>query len=204
MDDTFPGVSRMHFQVHDDQKGQLWCGPSEGRVPQCQDGVCLLASVKHFYGKVLADEGRAIEYPAMDYDKVEPGVWFSDADAVKMLLNLLGDLHQPLHVGFASDDSGKALRALSGRRGELGARRRRSGSAEVESDVQGRPSACATESCGCAGSSSGCAGGYSGCERESYTLPSFAPPSAIGHCVAECFGVAVAPRIAAGHGSVED
>lgn len=108
VDDTFPGVARMHFQVHDDRNGQPWCGPAEGRVAHCPDGVCLLNAIKHFYGKILSDEGRKTDYPAIDYDKVEKGVKFTDADAVKMLINLLGDLHQPLHVGFASDDNGHA------------------------------------------------------------------------------------------------
>jgi len=108
VDETFPGIARLHFQVHDDRNGQPWCGPSEGRMAHCQDGICLLNAIKHFYGKVLADEGRKIDYPAIDYSKVEKGVKFTDADAVKMLINLLGDLHQPLHVGFASDDNGHA------------------------------------------------------------------------------------------------
>ena len=34
---------------------------------------------------------------------------FTDADRVKMLINLLGDLHQPMHVGYKKDDNGKAI-----------------------------------------------------------------------------------------------
>jgi len=105
-DATFPGLARMHFQVHDDRSGQPWCGPKETRVALCPDNVCLLSAIKHFYGKILLDEGRRIDYPDIDYSKVAQGIQFKDADAVKMLINLIGDMHQPLHVGYASDDNG--------------------------------------------------------------------------------------------------
>jgi len=100
----------MHFQVHDDSNGQPHCGPADQRVSRCEDGVCLLNSIKHFYGKILKDEGRTIDFPDIDYNKVHPGLKFNDADAVKMLINLLGDLHQPLHVGYASDDNGHSVK----------------------------------------------------------------------------------------------
>uniref|UniRef100_A0A6U8U991 Uncharacterized protein n=1 Tax=Zooxanthella nutricula TaxID=1333877 RepID=A0A6U8U991_9DINO len=106
VDDTFPGLARMHFQVHDDSSAQPWCGPAAERIAKCDDNICLLTSIKHFYGKVLRDEGRRIDFPDVDYGKAAKGVTFSDADAVKMLINLIGDLHQPLHVGYASDDNG--------------------------------------------------------------------------------------------------
>lgn len=106
VDDTFPGMSRLHFQVHDDS-AQPFCGPKESRVAKCEDNVCLLSAIKHFYGKVLADEGRKTDFPAIDYAKVEKGVKFTDADSVKLLINLVGDLHQPMHVGFAGDDNGR-------------------------------------------------------------------------------------------------
>merc|ERR1712203_379172 len=76
---------------------------------KCEDNICLLQAIKHFYGKILADEGRKTDYPQIDYNKVAKGIKFTDADAVKMLINLLGDLHQPLHVGFATDDNGRSV-----------------------------------------------------------------------------------------------
>lgn len=108
VDDTFPGTARLHFQVHDDS-AQPFCGPAESRTAKCEDGICLVTAIKHFYGKVLADEGRRIDYPSIDYSKVAKGIKFSDADAVKMLINLLGDLHQPMHVGYAGDDNGRKV-----------------------------------------------------------------------------------------------
>lgn len=108
-DDTFPGLARLHFQVHYDNEKTPHCGPLKERVPSCQDNICLLEAVKHFYGKVLEDEGRKIVYPAIDYDKAEKGLKFTDADSLKMLINLIGDMHQPLHVGFSTDDNGHAV-----------------------------------------------------------------------------------------------
>jgi len=108
VDDTFPGVARLHFQVHDDS-AQPFCGPAESRVAKCEDNICLVMAIKHFYGKVLQDEGRRIDFPSIDYSKVEKGIKFTDADAVKMLINLLGDLHQPMHIGFAGDDNGRKV-----------------------------------------------------------------------------------------------
>jgi len=111
VDDTFPGMERLHFQVHDDSS-QPWCGPAEKRVAKCEDNICLLTAIKHFYGKVLADEGRRMDFPKIDYDKAAKGVRFSDMDSVKMLINLIGDLHQPMHVGFASDNMGRNIEVI--------------------------------------------------------------------------------------------
>ncbi|CAE7218653.1 ENDO2 [Symbiodinium pilosum] len=105
--DTYPDTARLHFQVHDDAVGGF-CG--EKRASKCQDNICLLEAIKHFYGKVLSDEGRRIDYPAIDYNKVAKGIRFSDADFLKMLINLIGDLHQPMHVGYAQDDNGRSVK----------------------------------------------------------------------------------------------
>jgi len=105
VDDTYPGMERLHFQVHDDKANGGFCGSE--KTAKCEDNICLLASIKHFYGKVLADEGRRTDYPAIDYTKVAKGLRWADADLLKMLINLLGDLHQPLHVGYAVDDNGR-------------------------------------------------------------------------------------------------
>jgi len=105
VDDTYPGMERLHFQVHDEKADGGFCGAKKTAI--CQDNICLLQSIKHFYGKVLSDEGRRVEFPAIDYQKVAKGIKFSDADLLKMLINLIGDLHQPMHVGFGGDDNGR-------------------------------------------------------------------------------------------------
>eukprot|EP00933_Yihiella_yeosuensis_P050346 TRINITY_DN48149_c0_g1_i1.p1 TRINITY_DN48149_c0_g1~~TRINITY_DN48149_c0_g1_i1.p1 ORF type:complete len:405 (+),score=91.21 TRINITY_DN48149_c0_g1_i1:99-1313(+) len=108
VDDTYPGMAQLHFQIHDDE-AQPWCGPAENRVAKCKDNICLLEAIKHFYGKVLSDEGRRIDYPKIDIQSIAQGLRFSDADSVKMLINLIGDLHQPMHVGFAGDNTGRNI-----------------------------------------------------------------------------------------------
>lgn len=108
VDDTFPGMERLHFQTHDDSS-QPFCGPVEQRVAKCDDNLCLLSAIKNFYGKILEDEGRKTDYPAIDYDKAAKGLTFTDADEVKMLLNLIGDMHQPMHVGYAGNDMGRKV-----------------------------------------------------------------------------------------------
>lgn len=109
VDDSYPGMERLHFQPH---TSEPWCGPVAEKKAKCEDNICLLEAIKHFYGKILADEGRKIDYPQIDYSKVAKDssgtvLKFTDADAVKMLINLLGDLHQPMHVAWESDSMGK-------------------------------------------------------------------------------------------------
>lgn len=108
VDDTFPGMERLHYQVHDDAV-RPWCQVTD-RVPKCEDNICLLQAIKHFYGEVLESEGRKIDHPQIDFNKVHAALTFSDADNLKMLINLLGDMHQPMHVGFAGDDMGREVK----------------------------------------------------------------------------------------------
>jgi hypothetical protein len=51
-----------------------------------------------------------MDYPAIDFRKASANLKFTDTDAMKMLINLLGDLHQPMHVGFVGDDAGRKTR----------------------------------------------------------------------------------------------
>lgn len=105
LDDTYPEIARLHFQPYQDP----FCGPAESRTAKCENNICLLAAVKHFYGRILKDEGRKIEYPEIDHSKIASGLKYTDADAVKMLINLLGDLHAPLHLGYDSSDMGRKI-----------------------------------------------------------------------------------------------
>jgi len=105
LDDTYPEIARLHFQPHQDP----FCGPAESRAAKCEDNICLLAAVKHFYGRILKDEGRTIDFPDIDHSKIAKGLKYTDADAVKMLINLLGDLHAPLHLGYDSSDMGRKV-----------------------------------------------------------------------------------------------
>jgi hypothetical protein len=101
LEDQHPDLARLHFQTADESAAR--CTGSWAKDAPCKDNVCLLAALKHFYGKVVSDEGRKLAYPPISI----PGSKFSDADMIKMLINLIGDLHQPLHMGFPSDEHGR-------------------------------------------------------------------------------------------------
>jgi hypothetical protein len=60
---------------------------------QCPDGQCITAKVREFEG--IARLG------IRDRAEIE--------EAVKLLLHLAGDLHQPLHAGYAEDQGGRTI-----------------------------------------------------------------------------------------------
>jgi hypothetical protein len=98
VNEKFPWTTELHYQVQPDR--QCYASQTE---KNCKDNHCLLQALKYFYG-LLTDE------PKPDL-KLKSGVKFTDADSLKYLINLLGDLHQPLHLGFESDESGKKIQA---------------------------------------------------------------------------------------------
>jgi hypothetical protein len=53
----------------------------------CPDGACLAAAIPKLYGSLM--DGAPLEVN---------GKVLSEADALKLLLNLIGDLHQPMHL----------------------------------------------------------------------------------------------------------
>mmetsp|Transcript_42561 Transcript_42561/g.112310 ORF Transcript_42561/g.112310 Transcript_42561/m.112310 type:complete len:397 (-) Transcript_42561:43-1233(-) len=110
VDDTFPGFAKLHFQEHDD--GAEFCASKADLRAKCEGNVCLVQALKHFYGRILSDEAQKMEYPAIDYSSIAKGIKVTDADALKMLINLLGDLHQPLHLGYSGDDMGRKVRVI--------------------------------------------------------------------------------------------
>lgn len=67
----------------------------------CPDNRCLLKALKHFYGRLVNQPIVNVEWP--------DGVKLTDADSVKYLINLLGDLHQPMHLGAEQDNMGRNL-----------------------------------------------------------------------------------------------
>lgn len=60
---------------------------------QCPEGECITVKVREFEG--IARLG------IRDRSEIE--------EAVKLLLHLVGDLHQPLHAGYAEDQGGKSI-----------------------------------------------------------------------------------------------
>jgi len=86
----YPWTSELHFQKN--QK----CG--ETNFTDCPGNRCLVKALKHFYGRLVNKQLVNIEWPG--------GIKLTDADAVKFLINLIGDLHQPMHFGVQGDDLG--------------------------------------------------------------------------------------------------
>ncbi|KAF7456916.1 S1/P1nuclease [Cryptosporidium felis] len=63
---------------------------------------CLVPMIKHLYYRLIGDQSLSrIDYPE--------GIQLTDSDSVKFLINLMGDLHQPLHFGFVEDNLGRDI-----------------------------------------------------------------------------------------------
>lgn len=75
--------------------------PSSEQV--CKDGYCLETSIRHFYRQLT----RGASQPGVNVIKDQSD--FTDADALRFLINLVGDVSQALHVGFQSNNFGKDI-----------------------------------------------------------------------------------------------
>jgi len=92
----YPWSVPLHFQP---QPSGWKCSGADSSV--CPDNRCIAKALKHFYGRLTGQKLVDIEWPA--------GMKLTDADAVKYLINLIGDLHQPMHLSLASEDMGRNL-----------------------------------------------------------------------------------------------
>eukprot|EP00421_Protoceratium_reticulatum_P063790 CAMPEP_0168425806 /NCGR_PEP_ID=MMETSP0228-20121227/35511_1 /TAXON_ID=133427 /ORGANISM="Protoceratium reticulatum, Strain CCCM 535 (=CCMP 1889)" /LENGTH=348 /DNA_ID=CAMNT_0008439805 /DNA_START=10 /DNA_END=1056 /DNA_ORIENTATION=- len=96
----YPWTAELHFQRQQPHR----CGDKElmkkpADLSSCPDNRCLVKGLKHFYGRLVGKQLIDINWPT--------GMKLTDADAVKFLINLIGDLHQPLHFGSDTDDLGR-------------------------------------------------------------------------------------------------
>jgi len=89
----YPWTVELHFQR---QPGYRCSGVD---LTQCPGNRCLTQALKHFYGHLVNKPTANIDWPS--------NMKLTDADRVKYLINLMGDLHQPLHFGFDTDDMGR-------------------------------------------------------------------------------------------------
>ena len=91
----------LHF-LHQDSD---WaCGVSPQSMEQsCHRGHCLERALRHFY--IQATRGDLSDPKNTMVD--DTGL--TDADAIRFLIGLVGDLVQPLHVGFKSTDFGRNI-----------------------------------------------------------------------------------------------
>jgi hypothetical protein len=81
-----PGSSRWHYENRE------VCGRDAG-LAQCSRGQCVTRQIEHFM-RVLKDDRATVQ---------------QRADAVRVLVHLIGDLHQPLHLADNHDRGGNDI-----------------------------------------------------------------------------------------------
>eukprot|EP00927_Polykrikos_kofoidii_P030096 TRINITY_DN25954_c0_g1_i1.p1 TRINITY_DN25954_c0_g1~~TRINITY_DN25954_c0_g1_i1.p1 ORF type:complete len:394 (-),score=69.69 TRINITY_DN25954_c0_g1_i1:78-1187(-) len=89
----YPWTSDLHFQ----RQPSMNC-PGGADLSICPGNKCLVKALQHFYG-------RLVNKPLVDIDWGK-GITLTDADCLKYLINLIGDLHQPLHFALAPGQPG--------------------------------------------------------------------------------------------------
>ncbi|KAL8273179.1 hypothetical protein Esti_002937 [Eimeria stiedai] len=83
--------------------------------PGASEKGCLLEALTYFFYRLTAPdknkEDRDETNPVIKTsDFVFPhGITTTDADSVKYVINLIGDMHEPLHWGSADDDFGRKI-----------------------------------------------------------------------------------------------
>jgi len=92
----YPWTTELHYQRQPADRcssKELMKKPAD--LSNCPDNRCLVKGLKHFYGRLVNQQTVDIEWPA--------GMKLTDADCVKYLINLMGDLHQPMHFAAAEN-----------------------------------------------------------------------------------------------------
>jgi hypothetical protein len=84
------------------QEADWSCSPaSTGSQDACKDGRCLETAIRHFFRQLTrGDSVQGVNVMKDDAD-------FTDADAMRFIINLVGDASQALHVGFKSNNFGR-------------------------------------------------------------------------------------------------
>jgi hypothetical protein len=87
LNQRLPGSSRWHYE------NRLACGPALESARTCPQGQCITRQIER-WTKVLQDRDESLAHRA---------------DALRILVHLLGDLHQPLHLIDNYDRGGNDL-----------------------------------------------------------------------------------------------
>lgn len=100
----YPWTTALHFQGQPKsrctQKADgSWHGGGAD-LSECPGNRCLFSALLHFYGGLTHQDLADIDWG---------GLKLTDADRVKYLINLIGDLHQPLHFGPEALDMGRNM-----------------------------------------------------------------------------------------------
>ncbi|EPR60500.1 S1/P1nuclease [Toxoplasma gondii GAB2-2007-GAL-DOM2] len=112
--DKYPDTARLHFM------SQPTCPSKPLRTDDiildksfCEvKGNCLLEALTYFFFHLVDPDQNKVEQTNPDVITTTNFVFphdikTTDADAVKYIINLVGDMHQPLHMGSADDDYGR-------------------------------------------------------------------------------------------------
>jgi len=100
IEQTLAWTKPLHFMSQDSD----WaCSISSASESTCAKGHCLERAIRHFYAQATRGDLNDPKNSLVD----ETG--FTDADAIRLLIGLLGDLVQPLHAGFRSTDFGQNI-----------------------------------------------------------------------------------------------
>jgi hypothetical protein len=84
LNQSLPGSSRWHYE------NRLACAPTLNAAPPCPQGQCITQQIER-WSKVLQNRDESVAHRA---------------DAVRILVHLIGDLHQPLHLIDNNDRGG--------------------------------------------------------------------------------------------------
>jgi len=97
----YPWTTELHFQRQPSVKTGRW---AKADLSDCKDNRCLMKAILHFYGRLTGNNFAEIAWPN--------GIKLTDADCLKYLITLMGDMHQPLHFGTAETDVGRNISVL--------------------------------------------------------------------------------------------
>eukprot|EP01053_Blabericola_migrator_P009388 Blabericola_migrator_1__9387@NODE_506_length_7963_cov_38_720618_g388_i0_p4_GENE_NODE_506_length_7963_cov_38_720618_g388_i0NODE_506_length_7963_cov_38_720618_g388_i0_p4_ORF_typecomplete_len397_score64_17S1P1_nuclease/PF02265_16/7_9e31_NODE_506_length_7963_cov_38_720618_g388_i067727938 len=101
----YPTLERMFNMMQDvDADNEIAnCTRFDPTYP-CPDHQCLVAATKHFYGRLAANESDATTVFNLPVN-----LKLTDADNMKFLVALLGELHNPVRYGYTVNDGGRAV-----------------------------------------------------------------------------------------------
>lgn len=86
-------LGSLHFQG---QSRHGTCTPDH-----CPEGRCLNKAIKALYAQLVGDE-------TSQYNGVFPSdLQLTDSDAIKFIITLVGDMHQPMHESHVNEDFGR-------------------------------------------------------------------------------------------------
>ncbi|ANQ07283.1 S1/p1nuclease [Plasmodium coatneyi] len=130
------GAESMHFNLQngDCKRAVFKC--------EDENGLCLINSIKHFYGRLAGSHsGEPTGQPSEQLTEQTTGqptdqaneehasksavpgvkdvpfkypknIAFTDADALKYLVSLIADMHQPLRIAYRYDNGGKDIKVI--------------------------------------------------------------------------------------------